>query len=45
MARQHEGVSSILKKFGIDSATLETDRDTLPALHKLLKRRSRKRSS
>ena len=45
MARQHEGVSSILKKFGIDSAILETDRDTLPALHKLLKRRSRKRSS
>ncbi len=45
MARQHEGVSSILKNFGIDSAILETDRDTLPALHKLLKRRSRKRSS
>jgi uncharacterized protein (DUF58 family) len=43
MARQHEGVSSVLKKHGIDSAVLETDKDTLPALHKLLKRRSRKR--
>jgi uncharacterized protein (DUF58 family) len=43
--RQQEGISSVLKKHGIDSAILETDKDTLPALHKLLKRRSRKRST
>ncbi len=44
MRRQHEGVAAIFKKHGIDSAELRTDRDTLAALHKLLKRRSRKRT-
>jgi uncharacterized protein (DUF58 family) len=43
MSRQHEGVSSIFKKHGIDSADLATHGDTLAALHRLLKRRSRKR--
>ena len=44
MKRQQEGVAAIFKKHGIDSAELTTDGDTLAALHKLLKRRSRKRS-
>lgn len=44
MERQEEGVSSIFKKHGIDSADLSTHGDTLVALHRLLKRRSRKRS-
>lgn len=44
MLRQHEGVSSILKKHGIDTAELGTDKDSLRTLHELLKRRSRKRS-
>ena len=44
MQRQDEGVGAILKKHGIDSASLRTDQDTLPALHHLLKRRSRKRA-
>jgi len=44
MRRQREGVATILKKHGIDAAVLETHRDTLPTLHQLLKRRSRKRS-
>jgi len=43
MRRQVEGVASIFKKHGIDSATLLTDRDTLPELHQLLKRRGRRR--
>lgn len=43
MLRQHEGVSSVLKKHGIDSAELGTDKDALKTLHQLLKRRSRKR--
>lgn len=43
MKRQAEGAASIFKKHGIDSATLMTDRDTLPELHKLLKRRGRRR--
>ena len=43
MLRQHEGVSSVLKKHGIDSAELGTDKDALKTLHELLKRRSRKR--
>lgn len=37
-------VTAILKKHGIDVAELETDRDSLPALHKLLRRRGRKRT-
>lgn len=44
MKRQLEGVSAIFKKHGIDSADLLTDGDTLAALHKLLKKRGRKRT-
>ncbi len=44
MRRQQEGVSSVFKKHGIDAAELSTQGDTLAALHRLLKRRSRKRS-
>jgi uncharacterized protein (DUF58 family) len=43
MERQQEGVASVFKKHGIDSADLATHGDTLAALHRLLKRRSRKR--
>jgi uncharacterized protein (DUF58 family) len=45
MARQQEGVAALFKKHGIDSAELLTDGDTLAALHQLLKKRSRRRSS
>lgn len=41
--RQAEGVSAVFKKHAIDAATLTTDKDTLPALHELLKRRGRRR--
>jgi uncharacterized protein (DUF58 family) len=44
MRRQHEGAASAFKKHGIDSADLTTNGDTLAELHKLLKRRSRKRA-
>ncbi len=44
MERQQEGVASVFKKHGIDSADLTTHGDTLAALHRLLKRRSRKRA-
>lgn len=44
MKRQHEGVSTIFRKHGIDSADLTTDGDTLAELHKLLKRRSRRKT-
>jgi uncharacterized protein (DUF58 family) len=44
MRRQQEEVTAIFKKHGIDSADLRTHGDTLAALHRLLKRRSRKRS-
>jgi uncharacterized protein (DUF58 family) len=44
MRRQHEGISSIFKKHGIDHADLRTHGDTLAELHRLLKRRSRKQS-
>lgn len=43
MKRQFEMAASIFKKHGIDATTLSTDRDTLPALHELLKRRGRRR--
>lgn len=43
MKRQSEGAAAVFKKHGIDAATLSTDRDTLPALHELLKRRGRRR--
>ncbi|MGL5017498.1 MAG: DUF58 domain-containing protein [Luteolibacter sp.] len=44
MRRQQEGVAAIFKKHGIDAADLSTDGDTLAALHRLLKKRSRRRS-
>ena len=44
MATQQEGVAAIFKKHGIDTADLLTDGDTLAALHKLLKKRGRKRT-
>lgn len=44
MRRHREGIAAIFKKHGIDSADLTTHGDTLAALHRLLKRRSRKRS-
>jgi uncharacterized protein (DUF58 family) len=44
MKRQQEGVTAIFKKHGIDAADLSTDGDTLAALHRLLKKRSRRRS-
>lgn len=43
MRRQAEGAAAIFKKHGIDSATLFTDRDSLPELHKLLKKRGKRR--
>jgi uncharacterized protein (DUF58 family) len=43
MSRQYEGVASVFHKHGIDSAQLATHGDTLAELHRLLKRRSRKR--
>jgi uncharacterized protein (DUF58 family) len=43
MRRQHDGAASVLRKHGIDSAELATHGDTLAELHRLLKRRSRKR--
>ena len=44
MKQQIDGVSAIFKKHGIDSADLATTGDTLSSLHKLLKKRSRRRS-
>lgn len=44
MKRQQEGVTSLFRKHGIDSADLATHGDTLASLHRLLKRRSRKRT-
>jgi uncharacterized protein (DUF58 family) len=44
MRRHQEGTASIFKRHGIDGADLQTDRDSLPALHQLLRKRSRKRS-
>jgi uncharacterized protein (DUF58 family) len=44
MLRRRETLNAIFKKNGIDTVDLETDRDSLPALHKLLKRHSRKRT-
>lgn len=41
---QLEGVSAIFKKHGVDSADLFTHKDTLAALHQLLKKRGRRRS-
>lgn len=44
MRRQAEGVRAICKKNGIDHAQLSTDRDRLGDLHRLLKKRARKRT-
>jgi uncharacterized protein (DUF58 family) len=43
MTRQQEGVASVFKKHGIDFADLATQSDTIAALHRLLKRRGRRR--
>lgn len=43
MTRQQEGVASVFKKHGIDFADLATQSDTMAALHRLLKRRGRRR--
>lgn len=43
MRRQHDGVAKICRKHGIDIAQLSTDRDRLGDLHRMLKRRARKR--
>lgn len=43
MMRQSEGVASIFRKHGIDSAILSTESDALPALHQLLKKRGKRR--
>lgn len=44
MRRQVEGVKAVCKKNGIDHAQISTDRDRLGDLHRLLKRRARKRT-
>lgn len=43
MRRQHHGVARICRKHGIDIAQLSTARDRLGDLHRMLKRRARKR--
>ncbi len=45
MRRQHEGVSSLFRKHGIDHADISTSGDTITALHALLKRRTRHHGS
>jgi len=44
MRRQLEGIQNVCKKHGIDHAQLSTDRDRLGDLHRLLKKRARKRT-
>lgn len=41
--RQREGTAAVFKKHGIDAADLGTHEDPLPALHRLLRTRRRKR--
>jgi uncharacterized protein (DUF58 family) len=43
MRRQREGVAAVFRKHGIDTEEILTDEDTLRSLHRLLKRRSRRR--
>ena len=43
MSRQHEGAANIFRKHGIDFADLATHGDIFTELHRLLKRRSRRR--
>jgi|688.fasta_scaffold23741_5 uncharacterized protein (DUF58 family) len=42
--RQNEGIENCFNKYAIDSATLDTRHDTLLGLHRMLKKRARKRS-
>jgi uncharacterized protein (DUF58 family) len=44
MGRQQEGVTTVFRKHGIDAADLATHGDTLASLHRMLKRRSRRRT-
>jgi hypothetical protein len=44
MSRQHEGAARVFRKHGIDYADLATNGDTTAGLHRLLKRRSRRRT-
>ncbi len=44
MRRKTEGIASVCKKHGIDHAQISTDRDRMTDLHRLLKRRARKRT-
>ena len=41
---QNEAIQNCFKKYAIDSATLDTRHDTLLELHRMLKKRARKRS-
>ncbi len=43
MRRQHDGLIKICRKHGIDTAQLSTARDRLNDLHRMLKRRAKKR--
>lgn len=43
-ARQHEGVTGIFRKHGVEFADLLTNGDPLAELHQLMKRRGRKRN-
>jgi len=44
MRRKHEGIAKVCRRHGIDLAQLSTDRDRLHDLHRMLKRRARKRT-
>ncbi|MEY5019626.1 MAG: hypothetical protein RLZ22_714, partial [Verrucomicrobiota bacterium] len=41
---QMKSIDQCFKKYAIDSATLDTRHDTLLGLHRMLKKRARKRS-
>mgnify|MGYP000082526062 CR=1 FL=1 len=43
MRRKHEGIARLCRKHGIDHAHIATDRDRLADLHRMLKRRGRRR--
>ena len=43
MRRQHDGVAKVCRKHGIDIAQLSTARDRLGDLHRMLKKRAKKR--
>ncbi|MGB1261040.1 MAG: DUF58 domain-containing protein, partial [Akkermansiaceae bacterium] len=45
LRRQREGLDLLFKQQGIDHLNLRTNRDYLPALHRLFKARTRRRSS